>query len=207
MRFRPTLLLPIVLVLSLVVLVGCGNGEQAGTTTTAAEVATTETAAPDSADELVLTQECSSPAGYRLSYPEDWVTNEEEANQLPPCSLFDPESVELGETLHIPESIAIRAGIEPVVFDSTVDRLFEEELDRQDVQVAGRAAVRLETRATGEGLLQPGVLATSYRVDLGDRTFIATTYDVDELDYETKQEILDRMMETLRFVESGSRAY
>jgi hypothetical protein len=230
MRLRPMFLLPFVLVLSLVALAGCGDGEEAATTTAAGAETTTEaapdtettttdsettttaagatTTAPDATDLPPLDQECSSPAGYRLSYPAGWVTNEEQANQLPPCSLFDPESVELGETLHVPETIAIRVGVEEVAFDETVDSRFEEELDREDLRVGGRTAVRLETRSTGEGLLDRGIESTSYRIDMGDgRTFIATTYDVGELDYETKQEILDRIMETLRFVESGSRAY
>jgi hypothetical protein len=60
-----------------------------------------------------LTAECTNPDGFASSYPGDWVTNEEQINELPPCSLFDPESVELDETLHVPEDIAVFIRIQP----------------------------------------------------------------------------------------------
>lgn len=147
---------------------------------------------PTPADEPVpLTQECTSPDGFTISYPEGWVTDEE-------CTLFDPESVEF-EGMHVPESIGVYANVDAVEFERTEPERFEEELGGRETTIDGRPALRLETEATGEGLYDAGHVSTSWRVDLDGETFIAITHDVEELDYAANQAILDAMVESLTF--------
>jgi hypothetical protein len=103
----------------------------------------TPTPTPDEA----LAQECTNPDGFSVEFPGDWVTNEQPANELPPCSLFDPVSVALeDDAMHVPADIAVFIRIEPVEFEIGEDPQFEEVLDRQELTIAGREAVRIEVR-------------------------------------------------------------
>lgn len=219
-RFLRPLALLLLLILPLLLAAGCSDDElsegdtteetagetttsEPGDTTTSEGGETNRTTAEGETSALELAQECSNEL-YSVSYPEGWVTNEQAVDSLPACSLFDPESVELGETLQVPESIAVFLRVEEVAFAATnQEDSFEEELAREGLVVAGQAAVRAESRATGEGFRPQGMLTTSYLVNLEGRTFVATTHDTGELDYETKQDVLDRMMETLQFTEAA----
>ena len=151
-----------------------------------------------------LTERCSNPNGFSISYPTGWITNEDAIHQLPPCSLFDPESVDTGDGFEVPFDIAVFIRVESVPFEEVGDDpVLAEELSREDLTIDGRKAVRVESRATGEGMLPDGVLTTSYRVDMSGRTLLASSHDVGGLDYSTKQQALDAMMESLQFDDSA----
>jgi hypothetical protein len=92
----------------------------------------------------------------------------------------------------------------PIPFGQVDEAGLTEELARETLTVDGHEAVRVEARATAGGFLPEGTLITSYRVDVGERTLIATSHDVGEPGYEVKQDALDAMMATLRFIEPGS---
>jgi hypothetical protein len=81
-----------------------------------------------------------------------------------------------------------------------VDPRFARVLSREEVTVAGWPAVRLETEATGEGLEGKGVKVTSYVLNRNGTSFIVRTTGLPgKGDYASRQETLDRAVETLTF--------
>jgi hypothetical protein len=161
-----------------------------------------ETPTPDADDEL--TAQCTNPDGFTVSYPEGWSTNETTEDALPPCSLFDPQTVDTGDALEVPADIALFLRIEAVAFDATEDDVTVDVVDRSELTVNGHTAVREETEATGDGMFPEGTRSTMYRVDLGEQTFIAVTRDEGDPAYEVKQQVLDAMIDTLTFAEQAA---
>lgn len=145
------------------------------------------------------TSECVNRAdGYVIRYPASWEVNSAEI--VAPCSLFDPEPIEIPVASEIPLDIAVVIGVEPVAFQTlSGDALGRRDLSRERTTVGGRRAVRIESETTGEGLHDAGIRFHRVVVDLGDRTFVAATYDVGSPSYEAKHAILDQMMATVRF--------
>jgi hypothetical protein len=143
--------------------------------------------------------ECVNRAhGYAVRYPADWHVNTGEL--VAPCSLFDPDPIEVPRDSEIPVSIAVMIGIEPVPLATlTGDVLGRRELTRQPLMVQGREAMRIDGESTGEGLYDRGIHSYEYFVALGDSTLTAATYEVGSLPLERKRLILDAMMETLEF--------
>jgi hypothetical protein len=190
--------LPVLLALVLTACPGPPPDEAAPTPEDTPTPEPTEATPTPPEDDVALAQQCANPDGFSVEYPDGWVTNEAEENELPPCSLFDPASVDTGEGGDVPADIAVFMRVEPVAF-AAVDDPTVEEVAREELSLAGREAVRVETEATGEGLFPEGLRSTSYRVDLGEQTFMATARDVGEPGYASKQDALDAMIETVRF--------
>ena len=153
---------------------------------------------------MARTAECADSArGYTVAYPATWHVNTGEI--LGPCSLFDPDPVEVPRDSEIPIEFAIAIGFQPVPFATlTDDALGRSILSRQPTKVDGRDAMRIESESTGEGLHDAGIRSYQYVVDLGDTTLIATTYGAGSLPLERKRRILDAMMTTLDFRQPGS---
>jgi hypothetical protein len=147
------------------------------------------------------TAECVNRAeGYAVEYPAAWHVNTEEI--FGPCSLFDPDPIEVPPASELPLEIAIQIGFEPVPFATlTGDVLGRRNLSRERTTVDGREAMRIEGETTGEGLHDRGIRSYQYFVDLGDTTLVASTYDVGSLPFERKRSILDAMMATFDFRE------
>jgi putative cell wall-binding protein len=147
---------------------------------------------------------CSNVDGFTVSYTDRWVTNIERIDEVPACSLFDPdpESFEF-EGQEIPLSIGAYLRITAAVeFDdaATADPQVEREVDREVTTVDERTAVRLETEATGDGQLPEGALSTRWVVDLGDGSvFLASSHEVGEPAYAEKVTVLDDMMGAITF--------
>jgi hypothetical protein len=136
-------------------------------------------------------------AAATIAFPGDWFTNVEDA--LPACSIFDPEAIDLPETGEVPPALAIVVRREDVAQAELVEEdMFEEQLSREEVEVDGRPAVRIESEATGAGLLDAGTRSYRYYVDLDGDTLIAETHDVEGTDFERNRRILDDMMAQVR---------
>jgi hypothetical protein len=165
-----------------------------------------DTPGPEPAEPAELTQECTNPEGFTTSYPEAWVTNEAAEDDLPPCSLFDPDAVDTGEATQVPADIAVFLRIEDAEIDAVDDPMGAEELERDDVTVDGLDGVRVETEATGEAMFPEGMRSTRYLVDLGGRVFLATTHDDGEPGYAEKQDVLAEMIDTITFTEPDGAA-
>lgn len=159
----------------------------------------TESAQPAPDPAMELTADCANPVeGYALRYPADWRVNTGEI--LSPCSLFDPEPIDIPRHSEIPIDIAIMIDVESAPFETlTADVLGRRDVSRQETTVNGRRAMRIEGESTGEGLYDRGTRSYQYFVDLGDSTMVASTYDAGSLSFDRKHRILDAMMETVAF--------
>jgi hypothetical protein len=148
---------------------------------------------------MARTATCTSPElGFRVEHPADWQVNP--GDVMPECSLFDPSPIRIEPGTELPFDIAVTIRHEPIEFERVVGaQMGRRELLREETEVDGRRAVRMETELTQDLLRPAGSRAYHYFVELGDRTLIAETYDLGELDYERKRRILDGMVETLRF--------
>lgn len=163
------------------------------TTTEAPDAVTSTTMAP----EVELGQSCTDQgARYSVEYPAGWSTNSGEVS--PPCSYFHPEPFEVPEATEVFD-LAITLRVESVAYEtvSEPDVFGERELSRTGTTIDGRRAVRVETESTGELLLPEGVRSYRYAVDLDGETFVAATFGVEALDFETNKDVLDQMMDSL----------
>lgn len=182
--------------LAALVLAGCGADDEVAPPgpPPAEEPVPTEPTAP--AEELA--QRCENEeAGFAVAYPGHWHTNS--GDVAPACSFFDPEPFEVPEATEAVGVAAIHVYRDPVAFDVVTGEVMGIEiLAREEIEVAGRPAVRRETEATGEGLLDAGTRAVEYVVDLGGgETLFASSHDVHGAGFAERVEVLDRMMETL----------
>lgn len=200
-----------------VVLAACGGGDEdferteppaTVPTPTAAATAsptpspqTTPTPTPTQAetDDVATWASCTNEEhGYTVEHPEDWQTND--GVVLPPCSLFDPGEVEVERGTEIPLDIAVAIRVEPVSLERiTRGGRGEEELDREEATAAGRDAVRREVEATGDALRPAGLRSTFWYVSLDEgQTLVASTHDAGDVSYGEKQDVLHRMIESLK---------
>lgn len=175
----------------------CERPDSAGIPPDAEQATPTAQAAADPA--MDRTSACvNREAGYVIRYPADWHVNTGEI--LGPCSLFDPEQIEIPRDSEVPIEIALMIGLEPVPFTTLTGQVLgRRDLTRERTTVDGREAMRIEGETTGEGLHDRGIRSYQYFIDLGDTTLVATTYDAGSLPFDPKRRVLDGMMETLAF--------
>ena len=172
-----------------------GGRDQTATPASTSTTSTTAVAAPSGGY-----KECVSPAGYRLEYPATWSTSE--PSERFPCRFFHPEPLDLPQRSEA-TGIAITVQMAPAPFERVVPPSERsqavEVLSRADTLVAGRPAVRLETRATGGALLPSGVRGVTYYADFGSRTLVASTSEAAAAGtFEGNVAVLDRMMASVR---------
>lgn len=175
----------------------CGDGDD--------EMAATSSTTPtsDSTSTTVagaVWEECEHGDGvYTVEHPQEWRTND--GAVLPVCTLFDPEPIDVEPGTEIPFSIAVAITVENVA----ADRMTESEnrgqrvISEREEEIASRRATRIETEATGDAPLTPeGTRTTRWIVPLDDgRTIVARTHDTGDLEYQEKQDVLDRMVRSL----------
>lgn len=148
-------------------------------------------------------QTCENPVGgYEVSYPPDWETNEDD-ELMDDCRVFDTPPLELPDQ---PQDLSLDYGVTIAVDNVPFDVATGEDIgatveSSEETEVDGLPAVRQETVGTGEALIPEGVATTTWFVDLGDATLIATSYDVGEPPYEEKVAVLDRMMASMELAD------
>ena len=180
------------LALGAALLAACSN--DAGNDNAASAPTTTPTSPPPDG-----TRECVSPAGYRLDYPASWSTSS--PTDRYPCRFFHPEPFTLPPDTEA-TGIAIRVQMAPAPIDRVapppgVSRAVEM-VSRRETKVAERRALRVETRATGQGLLPAGLRGVTYYVDFGSRTLTATTAEAAGAGrFADNVDVLDGMMATV----------
>ena len=178
----------------------CGGGSEGGpatvTQTETETVVETETVETEPSGGDGLAERCENPdAGYAVYYPAGWQTND--GSVTAPCSLFHPEEFELPEASE-PPPLAVSISRERVAFaDVTRESPATRVVASEEVEVAGRAALRRETESTGDGLLPAGVRSLEYLVDLDGETLVAATRSQRGLDFERNGEVLQEMVATL----------
>ena len=94
---------------------------------------------------LDLTSRCTNDAGgYSIAYPAGWNVNR--GDVVAPCTLFDPEPIEVPPYSEIPHDIAVQVGIDPVPFATLAGEVMgRRTISREETTVAGRNAVRVFT--------------------------------------------------------------
>ncbi|MGF1496529.1 MAG: S-layer homology domain-containing protein [Elainellaceae cyanobacterium] len=148
---------------------------------------------------IALDQTCTNETiGYTIGYPAGWQTNPGQV--IESCRVFDPQSITLPEQAESTDE-AIHLRVDNVAFDRvTQGNISARELSRQTIEVDGYQAIATENESTGRGLLPEGMRFYQYAINLeGDRTFIATTYDVSDNQYERNKRVLDQMISSLDF--------
>ncbi|EAZ88390.1 hypothetical protein [Crocosphaera chwakensis] len=149
-----------------------------------------------------LDQTCTNEkVGYQVNYPQNWQTNS--GDVMNDCQVFDPNSAKVPEqTESISKAIYLRVE-ENTPFDLvSQENLGEQHLSKETLTIDSYQAVAVESESTGRAMLPKGQRNYSYIVDLGNRTFIATTYDVPNNNYTKNKQILDDMLKTIEFSEN-----
>lgn len=174
-----------------------------GPATATASPGTTETPTPTATPEgsdtptgINLTQTCEADR-YTVDYPDGWYANSGEV-ATDACGWFSPEPFEVEPATELLTEVFMY--IDPVAYEDVLESPgIEEASERSETTVDGFMATRLERPSDGPSI-PPGTIATQYFVELGNgETLIATTYDLEDFDYETNREVLDAMIETLSF--------
>lgn len=184
------------LVVLLLAVAACGTDDDAGAPDTTTTTDGTTTTAPEPGGAL---EECSGPAGFTLSAPADWETNEGEV--VPACTMFSPEPFEVEEGTDA-RVAPITAYIDPVAFSEAAAPREGRVEDRAVTVAGGRQAVRLSYEIGDGGLYPEDTPITVYMVDvqpeLGEpATLFVDTVGVGDFEYETNRAVLDRMFRTL----------
>lgn len=161
-----------------------------------------EAAAEEDTDLLALDASCrTDELGFSIEHPDPWHVNDGE--QLPVCTVFDPEPVEIPADRDLPTDLAIVLREEPVAFDElgARDEPGVEERSVEPATVDERDARVVELESTGAGLHPAGLVTYRYEVDRGAQTLVAETHDVEgaEPAYEERRDLLDAMMDSLEF--------
>lgn len=144
---------------------------------------------------------CTNPvAGYTVSFPGNWHTND--GDVMAPCSLFDPQPIQIDPATEIPADIAVVIRLEEIDFESVASLApGQEEMLREGMTVDGRTAQRVEVRLIEDQLRPAGTRTYQVIVDMNGQTLIAEATDIGQPPYEERRSTLDEMMETLRFEE------
>ena len=184
----------------------CGDDDASdrGASTTAAETTTssgssTSDPIPDDADRppLDLTQTCTSPDGFTISYPEGW-------EAVSDCGQFGPAPVAEPESGTDERPGVISAFVDPVPF-AQVAESSDDERSRATTTVGGLQAVRVEAVESGEGLYPEGTRTVRWMVDLSvgtdaarPETLFVDAVDVqDDVDFADATLALDAMARSL----------
>jgi hypothetical protein len=148
---------------------------------------------------MVERASCLNPEyGFQIDYPADWETNP--GDVMAPCSLFDPETIEVQAGTEIPRDIAVAIRVEPTSFaEITQAPQGATVMNERETTVDGHRALQRDVEGTGELLLPEGARAYRYYVDGIDWTLVAVTHDAGDVPFETKRRILDEMMDSLIF--------
>lgn len=190
-RRRPPLVAVVAAVAALL-LASCGDEDEGAGGPATSSPTTATTVARGS---VTLTQTCEADR-YRVDYPSGWSTNSGEV--VPRCRFFHPEPFTVPEATEVIDR-AVIFDVESIPFSRMVESTggpTEEVLDRRELTVSGRQALRVETRST-DGLLPKGTPSLRYMIDLDDATLVATTYGIVGADHDRNRAVLDAMVDTL----------
>lgn len=173
----------------------CGRAADAPDATRPGPTGTPPSTAP-------LAERCTNPQdGYSISYPAAWETNPGEV--LPTCTVFDEEQVDLVEGTEVPFDITVYLDIvdrptSQLDLDDPDEDPTTEVIGRNGERIAGRDAVSIRFRSTGEGLLPGGITGHRFLVPLGESTtLIASTYELDERPLADNVATVRGMLQTL----------
>lgn len=97
--------------------------------------------------------------------------------------------------------VAVVVSREPVPLDVIAgDDPSQAVLEREEAEIAGSRAVRIEAEATGEGLYPAGTRHYQVAVEADGETVLLSTFEVGGLDYERNKEVVDEMADSLELL-------
>ena len=208
--------------LAALALAGCaGTASITPTPTSADETAspspvptssTTEFASPSPAEESAPADvaECdNTEIGFTVEYPADWWANEfmpgdveglseEQQSEfdIPACTYFAPEEVEIVQGTAIPEAIAIWFSVRSPQEPESEGKV----LSREETTVDGHEALVVEYVPPAGGFTPDGTVIYKYLVSLADDEHVtARTNAYRQPDYEDNKRVLDEMMDSITF--------
>lgn len=180
---------------------GEGAGEDAGETAEPTPGDTTgdsPTPSPDDshADDQDMAACTNDQAGYTIEYPSTWHTNSGEVTA--PCTLFDPEPIEVEEGTEASTVITLNAS-DTDFRDASADDAFGDVRSRDSAVIDDREAVAVVAEATGQALLDEGTLSYTWVVNMQDGSLVASTHDMAGRDFRADSDVLDEMISSLDF--------
>jgi hypothetical protein len=146
---------------------------------------------------------CQNPSrGTSMGYPGDWFTTE--LRPAEKCSQFHPDEFTIPEAGEYPLTAlnAVQTTQTPAAYVAAItDPMFATTLLREPTTVLGRAATRIETRSTGEGLYEAGTRWYGYVINRGGKAFVLfATAQPGETRYSSWKFVVDTAKGTLRFL-------
>lgn len=142
----------------------------------------------------------NAEAGYTLTMPDGWHTNA--GDVVARCSVFDRERFVVEPNTELPADLAVRIIEADRPYEELADEAHREEISSRTDTAGDRAAIVVESEATGEGFYPDGTRIYTWYVDASsggdDRALVANTIDVAD-DYAGNRAALDEMMGTLEF--------
>jgi hypothetical protein len=146
---------------------------------------------------------CTNRAfGFSIAYPSSWYTTQ--LNPAGACIYFEPGPFRIppnsdftGTALEVLPTQQSYAGL----VRTLTDRRFSRIVGRTNVSLRGYRAVRLESVATGEALLERGTRTYAYVLDRGRKpAFIVQTTRARRGEWAIRKRVVDRAVRTLRFL-------
>lgn len=137
---------------------------------------------------------------YSVAYPEDWVTISDDPSFE--CQFFDRDAFEIEEDSEFPLTDLVVEQTD-IPFQTAVDGFSENArlVSSESIEIERRAAVVLETEATGEGLYPEGTRTYAYVIDRTGNAFVVrTTVPPDADDFTANTKIVDQAVDTVRFL-------
>jgi hypothetical protein len=187
------------LCLLLLALAGCGSvsePQSAGTPSAPVESVPAETVVD------IDWTECRNDAqGYAISYPRGWYTTAVSPEYE--CAFFDPQPFEMVEGSEFPGTAleAHRlAGASSLgtALEQLTDSRFERTIS-VDVYGEGElSGMKIETEATGAGLLENGTRTYQYILGSDDGVFVVKTTELPGRDYEEAKLVVDEAVRTVQ---------
>jgi hypothetical protein len=179
---------------------GCGSAsepESAGTPSGPVESVPAETTLATDWTECVNDAE-----GYAISYPSSWHT----ATLAPEdeCAFFDPEPFQIVEGSEFPVTALEAHRLDGasslgVALEQLTDSAFERSISIHVYGEGQLSGMKIETEATGEGLLDRGTRTYQYLLSSDTGVFVVKTTELPGRDYEDAKLVVDEAVGTLKF--------
>lgn len=150
---------------------------------------------------IELAASCTDPEGQvTVAYPDDWHTPE--SGEPGACRLFGEEDFEVDAAVGGVPLAELEVVVEPIPFDEVATAgISFDELERQELDIAGRRALRQRLESTGEAALPQGVLVERVLVDLDGATVRLTVQDEDADYLDDRRPLLEQMARDLELVD------
>lgn len=142
---------------------------------------------------IELAASCTGPEGQvTVAYPEDWHTPE--SGEPGACRYFGEEDFEIDPAVGGAPLAELEVAVEPAPFDRVAaGGISLEELEREELDIGGRRALRQRLEANGEAALPAGMLIERILVELDGNTLILRVHDEEAGPLDEHRPLLEQM--------------